>query len=203
MAGFKELRHSKIISVFTIWISTWCQPLGVLKYFNTEVSKKAMYGPFKNMHFSPLISRPKPDGGTHIIVDLSWPLGSTVDSCVLSDVYDDVAFILKYPTIDQVVERIKLVGPSALLYKVDIERAFHNLHINPYYYRLLGLQWDTGVDVSVPFGLKFGPMVCQMCTDVFTLMLHSQKLWLINYDCVGVAPPWLANSHFLSLMNLL
>ena len=119
-------------------------PLGVMKYFNTEVSKKAMYGPFEvqpftNMHFSPLMARPNPDGGTRVIVDLSWPIGSSVNSCVPSNVYDDVPFILKYPTIDQVVERIKLVGPSALLYKVNLERAFRNLRIDPYDYPLLSL----------------------------------------------------------------
>ena len=114
------------------------------------------------MHFSPLMARPKPDGATRIIVDLSWPVGASVNSCVPSNVYDDVPFILKYPTIDQVVERIKLVGPSALLYKVDLERAFHNLHVDPFDYPLLGLQWNTDVyvDVSVPFGLKFGAAAC-------------------------------------------
>ena len=187
-------------------------PMAVEKYFNTEVSKKAMFGPyylkpFEKMHFSPLMARPKPDGGTRIIVDLSWPVGASVNSCVPSNVYDDVPFILKYPTIDQVVERIKLVGPSALLYKVDLERAFRNLRVDPFDYPLLGLQWNTDVyvDVSVPFGLKFGAAACQMCTDALTLTLRSQKLWLINYldDYVGVAPPALANSHFLSLMNLL
>ena len=187
-------------------------PMAVEKYFNTEVSKKAMFGPyhlnpFEKMHFSPLMARPKPDGGTRIIVDLSWPVGASVNSCVPSNVYDDVPFILKYPTIDQVVERINLVGPSALLYKVDLERAFRNLQVDPFDYPLLGLQWNTDVyvDVSVPFGLKFGAAACQMCTDALTLTLRSQKLWLINYldDYVGVAPPGLANSHFLSLMNLL
>ena len=185
-------------------------PLGVMKYFNTEVSKKNMYGPFEvqpftNMHFSPLMARPNPDGGTRIIVDLQWPIGSSVNSCVPSNVYDDVPFILKYPTIDQVVERIKLVGPSALLYKVNLERAFRNLRIDPYDYPLLGLQWDMGVyvEVSVLFGVKFGAVACQMCTDALTL--RTQKLWLINYldDYVGVAPPQLANNHFLSLVNLL
>ena len=124
--------------------------MAVEKYFNTEVSKKAMFGPyqikpFEKMHSSPLMARPKPDGGTRIIVDLSWPVGASVNSCVPSNVYDDVPFILKYPTIDQVVERIKLVGPSALLYKVDLERAFRNLRVDPFDYPLLGLQWNTDI----------------------------------------------------------
>ena len=56
----------------------------------------------------------------------------------------------------------------ALLYKVDLERAFRNLRGDPFDYPLLGLQWNTDV---------YG----QMCTDALTLTLRSQKLWLINY----------------------
>ena len=48
-------------------LSAMKNPVGVMKYFNKEVSKNAIYGPFdtqpfKNMHFSPLMARPKPDG---------------------------------------------------------------------------------------------------------------------------------------------
>ena len=54
-------------------------------------------------------------------------MGASVNSCVPSDVYDDIPFNLKYLTIDQVVERIQLIGPTALLFNVDLERAFQNL----------------------------------------------------------------------------
>ena len=62
--------------------SASCRPKGADKYFQVETSKQAMLGPFneqpfENMHFSPLMSRDKPDGGVRVIVDLSWPLGYT------------------------------------------------------------------------------------------------------------------------------
>ena len=174
------------------------KPEGVNKYFNVEVEKQAMFGPFKDppfkeIHYSPLIARDKPDGGVRIIVDLSWPQGASVNSCVPSDIYDDMPFTLKYPTIDQVVERIQLLGPSAMLFKVDLERAFHNLGVYPYDYPLLGLKWCdvTYVDVGVAFGLKMGAAMCQMCTDAITLTLRKCNVWLINYldDYIGVSPP--------------
>ena len=45
------------------------------EYFAAEVGYGAMVGPlatqpFEKMHFSPLMARPKPDGSTHVIVDL-------------------------------------------------------------------------------------------------------------------------------------
>ena len=174
------------------------RPEGVNKYFKVEVEKQAIFGPFqeppfKQMHYSPLMARSKPDGGVRIIVDLSWPLGNSVNSCVPSDVYDNIPFNLKYPTIDQVVECIQLVGPTARLFKVDLERAFRNLRVDPYDYPLLGLKWCdiTYVDVGVPFGLKMGVAMCQMCTDAITLALCKRNVWVINYldDYIGVAPP--------------
>ena len=164
-------------------LSALQKPEGVNKYFQVEVEKHAIFGPFQKppfeqIHYSPLMARNKPDGSVRIIVDLSWPLGNSVNSCVLSDVYDDIPFNLKYPTIDQVVEHIQLVGPTAKLFKVDLERAFRNLRVGPYDYPLLGLKWCdvTYIDVGVPFGLKMGAAMCQMCTDAITLMLRKHNV---------------------------
>ena len=54
---------------------------GVEKYFATEVEKEAMdIKPFTKTHFSPLMARNKPDSGVRVIVDLSWPIGQSVNS---------------------------------------------------------------------------------------------------------------------------
>ena len=44
-----------------------------------------------------------------------------------------------------------------------------------------------------------------MCTDAITLTLRKRNVWLINYldDYIGVAPPQVANNHFLALKHLL
>ena len=130
--------------------------------------------PFKEIHYSPLMARNKPDGGIRIIVDLLWPQGASVNSCVPSDIYDDIPFTLKYPTIDQVVERIQLMGPSAMLFQVDLEQAFRNLRVDSYDYPLLGMKWcDVAyVDIGVPFGLK---MLCARCVQM-QLRLHYANI---------------------------
>ena len=50
-----------------------------------------------------------------VTVDLSWPKGASVNSCIPSDIYDDMPFKLKYPTFDLIVEHIKENRP---LYKI-------------------------------------------------------------------------------------
>ena len=44
-----------------------------------------------------------------------------------------------------------------------------------------------------------------MTTDVITHVLHSQKIWVINYldDHLGVAFPEVTKSQFLSVKNIL
>ena len=125
------------------------------------------------------------------MIDLSWPKGASVNSCIPSDIYDSMLFKLKYPTIDLIVQHIKEIGPSAKLFKVDLERAFRNLRVDPYDHPSMGLHWknDVYVDGGVAFGFKYGATVCQLCTDAITLTLHKRNVWLMNYldDYLGVA----------------
>ena len=187
-------------------------PSGVVKYFATEVQKEAMAGPFdikpfSKTHFSPLMARDKPDGGVRVIVDLSWPIGRSVNSCIPDNMFENINFVLKYPSIDMIIQKIRQLGPKALLFKIDLERAFRNLRMDPLDYPVLGLRWgsENYVDLSVPFGMKSGAAACQMTTDVITHALRSQKIWIINYldDYLGVATPELAESHFSSVKNIL
>ena len=137
-----------------------------------------MLGPFKDspfdkVHYSPLMARDKPDGDVLVTVDLSWPLHKSVNSYIPDNLFDEMNFVLKYSTIDMITE--KKYWP-VLLYKVDLERAFRNLRVDPSAYALLCLNWNdvTYMDVSIAFGIKIGAAACQMCTDVITHTLRQQ-----------------------------
>ena len=148
--------------------------------------------PFEETHYSPLLTRAKSDGGTRVIDDLSWPLGAGVNQFAPSDVFDFMEFQLKYPTIDHIVQKINDIGPNALLYKVDLQRAFRNLRIDPLDYKVLGLMWwnQTFIDVSLAFGFKQGVSECQLTTDAVTYLMWTQRPWVANYldDIIGVSP---------------
>ena len=184
---------------------------GVDKYFKEEVKFNAMVGPMKEtpfaIHYSPLMARSKPDGGTRVIVDLSWPIGASVNNAVPDDYFDFFKFQLKYPTVDNIVHKIRQLGPDTLLYKIDLQRAFRNLRVDPLDYKALGLRWRdvTYVDVGIPFGLKQGAASCQFSTDAITYLMWTQRHFCVNYldDVIGVSPPPQASSAFSTLMNLL
>ena len=138
-------------------------PGAVRKYLETEVGHKAIVGPFESapferLHVSPMMTRPKPDGSRRLIVDLSWPKGGGVNSRMADNEFDSYPCSLKYPTIDNIVQAIVDIGDDALLFKVDLQRAYRNLRTDPRDLSVLGLQWGPHkyVDVSVPFGLKSG-----------------------------------------------
>ena len=75
-------------------------PVAVSKYMETEVGHKAIVGPFetspfKRLHVSPMVTRPKPDGRRKIIVDLSWPKGCGVNSRIADNEFDSYPCALK------------------------------------------------------------------------------------------------------------
>ena len=60
--------------------------------------------PFTKTHFSPLMARNKPDGGAIVIVDISWHIGQTVNSCIPDNMFENINFVPKYPNIDMIMQ---------------------------------------------------------------------------------------------------
>ena len=86
---------------------------GVDKYFEDD-----------ELHISPLMARSKPDDSIRVIVDLSWPSHCSVNSCVLGNCFDFMEFQLEYPTIDNLVSKIKQIDHDSLMFKVDLQQVF-------------------------------------------------------------------------------
>ena len=93
------------------------------------------------------------------------------------------------------------------MFKVNLQRAFRNLRIDPANYHLLGLSWrhQTYVDVAMPFGFRQGASSFQICTDAIVYLMWSQKFWVMAYqdNIVGVVHPHQANNAFLTITHLL
>ena len=79
-------------------------PDHVATYLQDEIANNAMLGPFKNppienLHISPFMTRDKSSSGNRrVIINLSWPIGHSVNSGVGSDCYLDTD-LLTYPWI--------------------------------------------------------------------------------------------------------
>ena len=192
--------------------STIEYPNDVKAYIKEETEHKAILGPFtKNPipkgHCSPFMTRSKPNSDRcRVIVDLSWPIGESVNAGIDKNMYLGSQFDLNFPSVDHITEEAKHVGRGALLYKVDVSRAFRHVKVDPGDYDLLGLQWDgTYVDMCLPFGMRHGSQIFQRISDAVRDMMRQEGFCIIDYidDYVGVGVPSVAHASYHSLLNLM
>lgn len=137
-------------------------------------------------------------------MDLSFPPHNIgiPDSSYLNEPYK-----LPLPGIDRLCEFIVQLGQGCLLYKLDLQRAYHQIPIDPKHYHLLEfrhknlLYFDTGC----PFGLKTSAMICQR-TRKAVVHCFTQLDFLADFhldDFYGGDSPARAYTSFTSLKQLL
>ena len=179
-------------------------------YFDKELQNRAIVGPCQDfpfqVHYSPILSRPKPDDTRRVIVNLSHPWGRAVNDHISNEVYDDVPYILKYPSVEDIVDAVDHLGGDVMLSKIDVSRAFRNLRVDPLDYDLLGLKWrgNSYLDVSVPMGMRTGSALCQRTTDVIRYVMASKGVIVRNYidDVIAIHPRHQADQEFDTLYSL-
>ena len=81
-----------------------------------------------------------PDQNTRInvvILDLSYPKGQSLNDQVDRHLFNRLVFSLKFPSVDNIVKEIVTHGNDVTLAKIDVARAFGNLHVDPVRYMKL------------------------------------------------------------------
>ena len=99
-------------------------PDDIEAYLQEEINFRAIVGPFpkhpcENGHILPFMTRDKP-GSKHrrVIIDLSWPLGCSVNAGIDKASYMGTDFVLVLPTVDNITDQLKALGRGAHLYKL-------------------------------------------------------------------------------------
>ena len=126
-----------------------------------EVEKGAMLGPFSSPPFadwsqtSPLITVPKKDSANRrVIIDLSFPIGRSVNSWVAKNFFQGYDFTYTLPSVHDLAQVVLDHGPGTYMWKADLERAYCQLRSDPLDYPLMcikhrGLYY---VDICPSFG---------------------------------------------------
>ena len=167
-------------------------PQDLEAYLAEEKQYKAFdTAPINNLHVFPFMTREKP-GAPHrrVIIDLSFPAGHSVNAGVDPDSYLGSKFMLTLPTIDTITNKIAKLGKGALIYKIDISRAFRHVKIDPADYRYLGLHFKSYfIDSFLPFGYRHGLAIFQHLSDAFRFIMSTKGHHVTNYidDIVGYA----------------
>ena len=186
----------------------------VKRYLDTEMQHKAIFGPYmdppygNSTHVSPFMSREKPDSDNRrIIIDLSWPLGASVNSFTTSNVYLNIAYKLQYPTIDNIMNTFIKLGPGTFLYKVDLSRAFRQLRIDPIDFNLLCLKWESRYfsDTFCLLGHRGGSTACTRLSYFFGYLMRKRNYVVYNYvdDIMGIGPESIVFDSVNYLLQLL
>ena len=170
-------------------------------------------GPFQKLpfdcHVSPFLTREKPNSETRrVILDLSFPVGQSVNSGVPKDKYLGSYFELKYTSVDDIVHSLKQLGPTALLYKIDISRAFRHIRIDPVDLDLLGVKHgDYYIDRMLPFRFRHGSVFFKRCTDAVWYIMkekfHFPNLYNYIDDLIYTGLPADIYGSYNTLMALL
>ena len=151
------------------------------------------------------MARAKPTCDRHrVIIDLSWPLGASVNTGIDKTSYLNSAFALTFPTVDDITTELMHLGRGVLLYKVDVSRVFHHVKVDPGDYDLLGLQWQGFyTDTCVPFETRHGSQIFQRLSDGVRYMMCEKGFPIIGYidDYVSVpSVAWVSYEALLLLM---
>ena len=106
-------------------------------YLQREVANGRMLGPFDYPPFeqfaiSPLNSVPKSDSEERrVIVDLSWPIGESVNGGIDGEMYLGEPSDLHFPTIDDIISLIHNADRGCLIYKRDLKSAYRQFFVDP------------------------------------------------------------------------
>ena len=120
-------------------------PQQLIKYIKKDLNKGVVMGPYRKIPFkdkigiSPLSTRPKKNSkDQRVILNLSFPIGNSVNDGIPKDSYLGMAAELTFPKTDEFAFRIFTLGPGCPMFKVDLSRYFRQIPLDPGDYSLMG-----------------------------------------------------------------
>ena len=192
--------------------SALSSPQTIDSFLDTECHLGATCGPFAanplcvDLVTSPLQIAHSRSGKPRVVVDLSFPPGSSVNNGIPSDSYLGKPFALRLPGIDALTDIIRCKGRGCHLFKKDLSRAYRQLRIDPRDVHLLGFRHNDHlyIDIAPPFGLRSSAMMCQRTTNAVSCMYHALGYSCTNYIDVfgGADTPDLSTQAFIALDDL-
>ena len=178
--------------------SAHLHPQAVTNYLQTEIDFDAIAGPFSTppfdgwFHTSPMMVRDKKDSkAKRIIVDLSWPLGNSVNSNIPFDVYKGQPTVMQLPTPEDLATALLAAPGSAHMFCIDLSRAYRQLRVDPQDWPLLGLAWNNSffLDRALAFGGRWHAAACQRVTDALRYVVGKEgvSVWPYLDDIAGLS----------------
>lgn len=112
--------------------------------------------------YSPIGSVPKSGGGSRTIHHLSHP-----DRHSINDGISPEAVTLVYTSLDSLLHRLRSLGRGAVVWKMDLKRAFRHIVVCPDDSILYGFYFDGigYIDLRLPFGSRSSPFLYNLFAE--------------------------------------
>ena len=159
-------------------------------YIAKEQAKGAVMGPYdkipfsRNIGISPLSTRPKKGSAEHrVILDLSFPIGDSVNDGIAKDSYMGFKVELHVPKTNEFAVRIFQLGQGCYMFKIDLSRYFRQIPLDPGDYSLIGYIIDGKIyfDKVLPMGMRSAPYITQRITNAIAYIHRQMGFFLLNY----------------------
>lgn len=160
------------------------------EFIKTELNFTALVGPFDSSPFqqwtriSPLMTRPKKDSTQRrVIVDLSYPEGEAVNTCIDTSDYLGTDISYSLPTISDLIARLQIEGQGARIWKADLARAYRQLRSDPIDAPLLGIKHHDKIfiDRCPPFGCRSSSAACQRMANALVYIMSGNSHHCLAY----------------------
>ena len=165
--------------------ATQLQPL-LAQAVEKEVKRGHTAGPFTTppfsiTHCSPIGAVEKDDHTCRLIMDLSHPLGQSINENIPKE-----PFSVKYSKFDDAVSMVLQRGRGCFMSKLDIKHAFRIIPVHSSQWHLLCYFFEGFwyVDLVLPFGLRSSPAIfCQFADLVRWVLDNCYKIpMVVNYS---------------------
>ena len=172
-------------------------PAIVQQFIDSELREGRMFGPFAPdeiqypVHISRfrVIEKKNQPGKFHLIVDLSYPPGMSVNDGISPELSS-----MSYTKVDDLVQGIWQSGVGSMLAKIDIKNAYKVVPVHPVDRHLLATAWrgKLFVDGALPFGLRSAPKIFTALADALEYIIKHhgvEHLWHYLDDYITVGKP--------------
>lgn len=160
------------------------------KFLEKEIELGGIIGPSVErpfhpwIHAAPLMSRPKKDSDKRrVIADLTYPEKCSINAYIMKNGVWGETRCHSLPTVEALVEKLKIVGSGAYMSVIDISRAYKNFRSDPIDWPLLCGYWDGAYycDVTMPFGSRASSYHMQSVANAITGVLGAEGIFAYMY----------------------
>ncbi len=172
----------------------------ISRYIHKQSQVGRILGPFNRnplssvLAYSPLNSVPKRDSQERrVISDLSFPVGNSVNDLIPRDTYLGSPTNLRFPSVDDLVDIIRIKGPGCALFKRDLRQAYRQIPVDPGDFNLLGFHWlgKIYIDRSLIMGQRSAAFCCQSVSNAIVYIYKKFGFSLVAYiDDLASAESW-------------